>query len=200
MQLKQKFKNIDLVFDDIFYARCEQYISLLKQWGRVHNLTSAKELEQENIELNIVDSIYPIKFLDSYSCIADVGTGAGYPGMLLAIARPDIRCVLIEPRSKRVAFLRFVTALLGLTNVQIIEKRVEDISDVTYDLITSRAVSNTKLLLELTQKISSADTKYLFYKGSLASSEVQEAQLNNYDIINIGEHRNYLYINNKGKK
>jgi len=198
MQLKQKLKDINLEFDDIFYARCEQYISLLKQWGRVHNLSSAKELEQEAIELNIVDSIYPVKFLKDFSSMADIGTGAGYPGLLLAIARPDIKITLIEPRSKRVAFLKFTRALLNLKNVDVIASRAQEIKNEAYDLITSRAVTNTALLLDITKNISNENTKYLFYKGSLALEEVDEAKINNYEIISVGEHRNYLYIN-KGK-
>jgi 16S rRNA (guanine527-N7)-methyltransferase len=197
MRLKQKLKDIGLEFDEMFYARCEQYISLLRQWGRVHNLSSAKELELDAIHDNIVDSIYPIKFLDTYESFADIGTGAGYPGLLLAIARPDIKCTLIEPRSKRVSFLNFTKAMLRLDNVTVIEKRAEEVEGVTFDLITSRAVTNTKLLLDITSNITNEDTKYLFYKGSLAQTELDEAKVNNYEVISVGEHRNYVYI--KGK-
>jgi len=194
IRLKQKLKDIDLEFDDIFYARCEQYISLLRQWGRVHNLSSAKELELDAIHNNIVDSIYPIKFLDDYTSFADIGTGAGYPGMILAIARPDIACTLIEPRAKRVSFLNFTRAMLRLDNMTVIESRAEEVNNITFDLITSRAVTNTKLLLDITKDISNEDTKYLFYKGSLAQEEINEADINNFEIISVGDHRNYVYI------
>ena len=194
MQLKQKCEAVDLEFDDIFYDRCEKYITLLKQWGKVHNLSSNKDLQQEAIELNILDSIYVLKFLSTYTSIADVGTGAGYPGMLLAIARPDISCTLIEPRAKRVAFLKFVSSFLKLTNIKVIEKRAEDISNEKYDLIVSRAVTNTSLLLDITKDISNEHTQYLFYKGSLAQNELEVSKINNYDVISFGEHRNYVYI------
>lgn len=200
MQLKQKCEAVDLEFDDIFYDRCEKYITLLKQWGKVHNLSSNKDLQQEAIELNILDSIYVLKFLSTYTSIADVGTGAGYPGMLLAIARPDISCTLIEPRAKRVAFLKFVSSFLKLTNIKVIEKRAEDISNEKYDLIVSRAVTNTSLLLDITKDISNEHTQYLFYKGSLAQNELEVSKINNYDVISFGEHRNYVYIKNKDKK
>jgi len=201
MLLKQKLKDIDLdIFDDVFYTRCEQYITLLKQWGKVHNLSSAKELEQNAIELNIVDSIYVVKFLEDYKSFADIGTGAGYPGLILAIAKPDVQCTLIEPRAKRVAFLKFTKALLKLDNVTVLENRAEEISNDGYDLITSRAVTNTSLLLDITKEISNENTKYLFYKGSLASEELDEAKINNYEVISVGEHRNYVYIKNRDKK
>ena len=139
--LKTEFEKLDLTFDDKFYNRCDKFISLLQDWGAVHNLTGA--LSRAQIEANIIDSIYPIKFLNDFNSLADIGTGAGYPGMLLAIAKPDKQCTLIEPRAKRVAFLRFTTALLGLQNIQILDKRAEDVSNEGYDLITSRAVTNT---------------------------------------------------------
>jgi len=196
--LKQKFESIDLSFDEIFYKRCEQFISLLKQWGSVHSLTA--QLKNDQIENNIVDSVYPLKFLNSFDSLADIGTGAGYPGMLLAIARPEQKVVLIEPKAKRVAFLNFVKNTLKLQNVQVIQKRVEELNPtIKYDIITSRAVTNTALLLSLTNNISRADTEYLFYKGSLCQEEIKEAKLKNYEIIslanqNINEHRNYLYM------
>ena len=186
---EDKINNLDLEFDDMFYNRCDNYIALLKQWGSVHNLTA--ELEQEKIENNIIDSIYPLKFLKKFDSFADIGTGAGYPGMLIAIARPDIKATLIEPRRKRVAFLNFVKNALRLENVEVICDRVKE---RTFDLITSRAVTNTSLLMNLTKNISNEQTKFLFYKGSLLEEEIQDAKLNDYDVISIKD-RNYLYIN-----
>jgi len=124
MSLEEKLTNIELHFDDLFYQRCEKYITLLQQWGKIHNLTAS--LKNQEIENNIIDSVYALKFLNDFSSLADVGTGAGYPGMLLAIARPDARVVLVEPRAKRVAFLNFVKSALKLENVFIEQKRIED--------------------------------------------------------------------------
>ncbi len=139
----KNFNNNGLEFNNTFYNRCDQYIALLKQWGVIHNLTA--ELQDDKIEANILDSVYPLKFLNDFDSFADIGTGAGYPGMLLAIAKPDVKVTLIEPRSKRVAFLNFVKNALSLNNVEIICERVENVQDKTFDLITSRAVTNTSL-------------------------------------------------------
>ena len=192
MILKDKFTKINLEFDDIFYKRCDDFISLLQEWGSVHNLTG--NLHTLQIEENIVDSIYPLKFLNHFENFADIGTGAGYPGMLLAIARPNIKATLIEPKAKRVAFLNFVKNTLKLDNVEVVHKKAQDVLPQSYDLITSRAVTNTSLLLSLTQNLSTKDTEYLFYKGSLCEDETKEAKLKNYQIINVGNTRNYLYI------
>jgi len=193
----EQCSNIGLEFENKFYRRCEQYISLLQQWGKVHNLTA--ELQSEKIDNNILDSIYPLKFLSNFKSFADIGTGAGYPGMLLAIARPDVKAVLIEPRRKRVAFLNFVKNALELKNVEIICDRVENVKDRSFDLITSRAVTNTSLLMDLTKDITTSETEFLFYKGSMLESEMKDASINNYEIINVKD-RNYLYIKNEGQQ
>ncbi len=193
---KQEFEKLKLNLDEQFYKRCATYIKLLQQWGKVHNLTAS--LKYEEIEANILDSVYPLSFIENFNSFADVGTGAGYPGMLLAIARPDVKAVLIEPRAKRVAFLNFVKSALKLQNVEVLQSRVEDLDFQQFDLITSRAVSNTSLLLELTQNLSDDNTAYLFYKGSLCQEEIKNAQLQNYEVKKVGEHRNYLYMKRKG--
>ncbi len=195
--LKEKLTNLDLNFDDLFYERCDKYRALLQQWGKIHNLTAS--LKTEEIENNIIDSVYPLKFLNDFNSLADVGTGAGYPGMLLAIARPDARVVLVEPRAKRVAFLNFVKSALKLENVYIEQKRIEDLQDDRFDIITSRAVTNTTLLLELTSHLKDEKTEYLFYKGSLCEEEIVDAKIKNYQTFKVGEHRNYLYMNHEVK-
>jgi len=198
MRLKDEFEALDIGLDKLFYKRIEQYIKLLQQWGKIHNLTAS--LGYNDIEDNIFDSLYPLKFVNEFNSLADVGTGAGYPGMIIAIARPNTKVTLVEPRAKRVAFLKFVKSALKLDNVEVVEDRVENIENQIFDLITSRAVSNTKLLLNLTGNISNYGTQYLFYKGSLCEEEIEEAKVQNYFIEKRGTKRNYLYIKNKGEQ
>ncbi|WP_419764759.1 MAG: 16S rRNA (guanine(527)-N(7))-methyltransferase RsmG [Arcobacter sp.] len=187
----------DLNIDKDFLKKSKKFKEILQHWGRVHNLSA--ELEDIKIDNNIYDSIYVLKFIKNYASIADIGTGAGYPGLILAMARPNIKFYLIEPRAKRVAFLNFVKNSLKLENVEILCNRVEYVKDIKVELITSRAVTNTALLLNLTKDISDENTSYLFYKGSMLESELEEAKIYNYKIIKKDEKRNYLYIN-KGVK
>jgi 16S rRNA (guanine527-N7)-methyltransferase len=105
MGLKQILENNNLHFDENFYKDCEVFIKLLQQWGRVHNLSG--RLSKEDIEENILDSLYPLTFIDKYPSFADIGTGAGYPGLILAMAQRDVKSYLIEPRIKRVSFFKF---------------------------------------------------------------------------------------------
>lgn len=194
MDLKELLESNGLNFDDKFYEDCEVFIKLLRQWGQVHNLTGS--LQINDINENILDSVYPLKFIDDYKSFADIGTGAGYPGLILAIALRDVDSYLIEPRIKRVSFLNFVKASLKLENLKVICNRVEKVEDIEVELITSRAVTNTNLLLDITENIKKENSSYLFYKGSLVNEEIEEAEVNNYKVVNRND-RNYLYI--KGK-
>ena len=189
--LKNILENNNLKLEDSFYKDIEVFIELLQKWGRVHNLSGS--LDKQSIYENILDSLFPLTFIENFSSFADIGTGAGYPGLILAIARKDVDGYLIEPRIKRVSFLSFVKANLGLKNLTILQKRVEEVSDLKVELITSRAVTNTKLLLDLTKEIKQDNSSYLFYKGSMLENELEEAKLNNYKIVSRND-RNYLYI------
>jgi 16S rRNA (guanine527-N7)-methyltransferase len=181
----------DIKLDLEFEHRCEVFTQLLQKWGKVHNLSA--QLSQEEINENILDSVYPLKFIEEFESFADIGTGAGYPGLIIAMARADVKCYLIEPRIKRVAFLNFVKNSLGLKNIEVISKRVEDVENIKVDLVTSRAVTKTKLLLDITKNISTSKTSYLFYKGSLLENEIQEAKINDTEIFTRKD-RNYLYL------
>ncbi len=195
MNLQELLEENDFKFDKDFYKDCTVFTKLLQQWGKIHNLSG--RLTLEDINENILDSIYPLKFIESYESFADIGTGAGYPGLLLAIANKNIKAYLIEPRIKRVAFLNFVKASLNLENLTILCNRVEKVENLKVDLITSRAVTNTSLLLDITKNIVNKDASYLFYKGSMLNEELEVAKVNkNFKIINRND-RNYLYV--KGK-
>ena len=191
MSLKTLLKSHQINLDEQFYRDIEIFITDLQVWGRVHNLSG--NLSIESIHENILDSLYPLKFINKYKSFADIGTGAGYPGLVLAIASRNMQSHLIEPRIKRVSFLNLVKAKLRLDNLSIHCKRVEEVGDLKVDLITSRAVTNTSLLVDITQSIKKDKSSYLFYKGSMLDNELQEANVNNYE-VHQRKDRNYLYI------
>lgn len=191
IKLKTMFEKHNINLEENFYKDIKVFIELLQKWGKVHNLSGS--LDEDSIYENILDSVFPLTFIENFSSFADIGTGAGYPGLILAIARKDSLGYLIEPRIKRVAFLSFVKANLGLNNLTILQKRVEAVDDLKAELITSRAVTNTKLLIELTKNIKQDNSSYLFYKGSMLENEIEEAKLNDYKIVSRSD-RNYLYI------
>ncbi len=192
MNLLQYLEKEDIFLEDEVVVKLENFASLLHEWNQIHNLTGAKSIDA--IYLNIIDSLYPLNFIEKPKKLLDVGTGAGFPGLVLAIALPQTEVVLAEPLKKRVSFLKYAAMDLELKNVKVEAKRVEQLKCSAFELISSRAVTNTKLLLDLTKDISNKETKYLFYKGSRVFDEIEDVQQQlDYDIVQKNQ-RNYLYI------
>jgi len=189
----EKLLNLEgIVLSEQTIAKLEAFSLLLHEWNQIHNLTGAKTVSA--IYDNIVDSLYPLTFIKRPATLLDVGTGAGFPGLVLAIAMPETEVVLAEPLKKRVSFLKYAAIDLELDNVKVEGQRVEYVAHEAFGLISSRAVTNTKLLLELTEHIGNAQTEYLFYKGSRVFDEIEDVQHQlDYDIVQKNQ-RNYLYI------
>jgi 16S rRNA (guanine527-N7)-methyltransferase len=191
VNLKEYLQEESIVLDDSIIGELERFTELLHEWNGVHNLTGAKS--KNAIYENIIDSLYPISFIKHPKRLLDVGTGAGFPGLVLAIVMPECEVVLSEPLRKRVAFLKYVMVDLELDNLKVEAKRVESIEDSAFGMITSRAVTNTKLLLSLSANLSSSSSEYLFYKGQRVFEEVEGLEGLEYDIVQKNR-RNYLYI------
>lgn len=127
--------------------------------------------------------------------VGDVGSGAGLPGILLAIARPDVELVLIEPMERRVAWLNSQVIELGLENVTVLRERAEDVRiGEGFDQVTARAVSALKTLIPLTVPLVRPGGEIVVMKGKSAEAEIEAAarqikayRLQNVEIITLGE-------------
>lgn len=109
--------------------------------------------------------------------VGDVGSGAGLPGVVLAIARPDVQWVLIEPMERRVAWLTEQTSALGLDNVEVVRSRAEDWSEgPVLDAVTARAVSALRKLVPLTAPLVRDGGELVLIKGAGAPAEIAAAQ------------------------
>ena len=133
--------NIDLDADA--RARLLDYMALLKKWSAKTNLIAKNASAAETVE-HFLDSLTLLPLLPDGAKLMDVGSGAGFPGLAVAAARPGLTAHLIEPRQKRAAFLRQVMRSLGLRNVTCHECRLEDCSAQSLPCthITSRAVAD----------------------------------------------------------
>ena len=186
--MKKETTNYILPTD--FYEKCEIFTDLILKYNKIHNITGAKNAKQ--IEKNIEDSIYPIKFLSAKIKNAiDVGSGAGFPGLILAMALPNIKFSLFEPIKKKSSFLHLAKSTLNLKNVDIISQRVEKVEAFPVDLICSRAVSKSCQLIDICKNFISKNTTLLFYKGSSVDEELESFK--DYKIYNR-ENRNYLIV------
>ena len=144
------------------------------------NLTRVGEDAQEAVDRNYLDSLTILPFLDGVSTLIDVGTGAGFPGVPVAIMRPDIHVTLMDALGKRVAFLKEVVAALGL-NADCVHARCEDAAKKpefrdTYDVACARAVAETNVLSEWLLPFVKPGGRMLALKGPMAAEEAARAQ------------------------
>jgi 16S rRNA (guanine527-N7)-methyltransferase len=127
--------------------------------------------------------------------VGDVGSGAGLPGLVLAIARPDVSFVLIEPMERRVAWLNDQVSALGLDNVEVLRSRAEDVRlETPLDQVTARAVSAFRTLIPLTAPLLRVGGELVLMKGAGAPAEVEAAakairkyKLTDVEVITLGD-------------
>ena len=192
MNLKNTLLNAELNLPENFFTNIQKYKEHLHKWNKIHNLTGAKD--EKTIDSFIYDAVYPVKFLPQVDSLMDIGTGAGFPGMILAFALPQTEVTLVEPLTKRASFLQFIKADLGLHNVRVVKKRVEQMESEIFDIITSRAVTDTKMLLKLSENFRDANSKLLFYKGEKVFDEMSDVTEGMHYKIIEQENRHYLLL------
>ncbi len=192
MNLKNAVVNAGIGLPENFFTNIQKYKEHLYKWNKIHNLTGAKD--ETTLNNFIYDALFPVTFLPKVNSLMDIGTGAGFPGMILALALPETEVTLVEPLTKRASFLQFIKADLGLKNVTVVKKRVEDMEPQVFDIITSRAVTDTKMLLKLSENFRDKNSKLLFYKGEKVFDEIDEGVKGmNYKIIEK-DNRHYLLL------
>lgn len=184
------YKEIsDLKLPQNFLEKIDTYATLLLEYTKTHNITALKDKSQ--VFENVVDSVYPIRYLTPLPKeIADIGSGAGFPAIPLALAFPNLQITLYEPLTKKSAFLHWIKAELNIQNIQIELQRVEN-ETKKYGCIISRAVTNVTTLLKLCKKCSNAHTRFLLYKGSSVDEELNKEM--NYEIFSR-KNRNYVLL------
>ncbi len=189
MDLKQKLEHDGIELSDQFYKFVSRYKEHLFKWNKIHNLTGARTYDK--MDEFIYDAVYPIKFLPQVDTLLDIGTGAGFPGMILAFALPNTQVTLAEPLAKRASFLQYIKADFKLSNVHVKNMRVEEMEPSCFDIVTSRAVTDTELLLSLSRPYIDEKSLLLFYKGERVFDEVNEDL--NYEVIETNK-RHYLLL------
>lgn len=149
------------------------FLELLLKWNKVYNLTNITN-PREMVYLHIIDSLLVQPYLTGETFL-DIGTGAGLPGIPLAIANPHQHWTLLDKNSKKTRFLTQVTAELMLRNVQVIHSRTEDFHPAQgFDTIVSRAYSSIRLFAETTAHLLNPHGMLIAMKGQHPQAELRD--------------------------
>lgn len=169
--LHQGIQELDLNIPETVEAKLLEYVQLLQKWNKTYNLTATKD-PKEIIIRHVLDSLAVVPHIEG-NRILDVGSGAGFPGIPLALALPDKEFVLLDSNSKKTRFLTFVVTALKLDNITVITGRVEQYKpQELFDCITARAVTDIEELIENTKHLITADGWWLFLKGKYPTEEL----------------------------
>jgi len=156
------------------------YLQLMLKWNKAYNLTAIRELDSMVIR-HLLDSLSILPFINQ-SPVLDVGTGAGLPGIPLALCLPDYQFVLLDSNGKKTRFLTQAKIELGIDNIEVIHSRIEDYKpDFRFEMITCRAFAALNTILDLTQHLVTSSTRVMAMKGreempALAEGYTQLAQ------------------------
>lgn len=178
-------KQIDIEFNDKQLSQFYEYMNLLLEWNEKINLTAITEPE-EVILKHFIDSLTINKYIEKNKSIADVGTGAGFPGIPLKIYRPDLNVTLVDSLNKRINFLNEVIVKLDLKDINTVHSRIEDFGKdkkyrESFDYVTARAVANLTILSEYLIPISKVNGKCICMKGN----DIEEEVNNSKNAINL---------------
>ncbi len=155
--------------------RIERLLVLLAEENQRQNLVSAASLEAAWLR-HIVDSVQLLRHVprETSSPWLDLGTGAGFPGLVIAALRPDCEVVMVESRARRIEWLERARIALGLNHARIEGSRLELVPDSKYRVISARAFAPLPKLLDLSARFSTSDTVWLLPKGRSARQELTE--------------------------
>ncbi len=147
------------------------YLELLQKWNQSYNLTAITDFS-EMVTHHLLDSLSIAPYLQGKR-VLDVGTGAGFPGIPLALAYPDYKFVVLDSNGKKIRFITQAIAELGIKNVFPVQERVENFRDSEpFDDIISRAVSDISTLMAQTQHHKHSETQWLLMKGTYPKEEL----------------------------
>ena len=154
-----------------------EYLDLLQKWNKPFNLTAVRS-KREMVIKHLLDSLSVMPHLELVRRVCDVGTGAGLPGIPLAIYLPDTHFVLLDSNGKKTRFLQQVVNQLDLKNVEVVQDRVEKYQpQERFDVVISRAFADLNRMCRVTDHLLSDDGRWLAMKSQTAESEISDLDL-----------------------
>ncbi|MDO8787213.1 MAG: 16S rRNA (guanine(527)-N(7))-methyltransferase RsmG [Sulfuritalea sp.] len=174
-QLKEGLAALGLDLSVAVQAKLLGYVALLKKWNRTYNLTAIRD-ESEMVTQHLLDSLAVLPAVQESALAgrrwADVGSGAGLPGIPLALARPDLAMTLIEAVEKKSAFQRQAKIELGLENIAVVSGRVEEAPGGLFDAVISRAFADLATFVDLAGHLLARNGRLYAMKGLAPEDEL----------------------------
>lgn len=158
------------------------YLALLTKWNKVHNLTAIRAVE-DMVTLHLLDSLAILPYITG-NRLLDVGSGAGLPGIPVALTRPEVQVTVLDSSHKKTTFLRQAKAELGLDNLQVVCSRVEQYQPPEkFQLVVSRAFSDLAEFVKLTSHLIADNGVWLAMKGVHPHDELAQLQGLQVDVL-----------------
>lgn len=169
--LKKGANELKLELTEAQHGQLLDYLALLNKWNSVYNLTSVRDPLQM-MTLHLLDSLAAVPAFAGAANVLDVGAGGGLPGIVLAIARPDMQVSMIDTVHKKTAFLTQVKAQLGLANVTVYTMKVQELAVAQlFDVITSRAFADLSDFVNWSGHLLEQGGRFIALKGTAPADE-----------------------------
>jgi len=171
--LAEGLEQLAIPADDTSVDALLHYLTELERWNKTYNLTAVRD-PKEMVTRHVLDSYAAQPYISGIRII-DVGTGAGLPGIPLALANPDMRFVLLDSNGKKVRFLQHVVGDLGLHNVTLVQARVADYAaDSGFDTVVCRAFTSLAEFVADSGHLAAPEGRLVAMKGKLPRDELNE--------------------------
>ena len=173
---KKELKELGIKLTETQEKQLEKYYEMLIETNKHTNLTRITEKEDVYLK-HFYDSLTIVKVIDLNQNISiiDIGSGAGFPGLVLKIVFPNLKVTLLDSLNKRIDFLNKVIKELNLKDIKTVHSRIEDYRKEQFDIVTSRAVAKTNMLLELSYRLPKTNGYFIFLKGNI-EEELKESE------------------------
>lgn len=203
-QIAAGCRSLQLALSAAALAQLADYVGLLAKWSKVYNLTAVRQPRQM-VTRHVLDSLAVVPFLIDGSLL-DVGTGAGLPGVPIAIARPDLAVTLLDANAKKLRFVRQAVAELRLGNIEVVQARMQEYQPGrAFDMVISRAVSSLEELYRQSRHLLAPRGRMLFMKGALPEEEMaafapgrETLHIERLDIPGLDAERHLLWLDKQG--
>ena len=171
-RIMQGLDRLDISYGESAIKKLVQFMELLREWNQTHNLTAVDDLD-EMVGIHILDSA-SIKPYMKGATLLDVGSGAGLPGMVLAILSPALEVTSIETRGKKAQFQMFAANKLGLSNFKVENSRVEEYSPKDkFAMVVARAFADLETLVNCSKQAIAPNGRWLAMKGIVSKEEIK---------------------------